>query len=57
MHVLTIVDKIKEKLEAPHLSGQWERKGEWGCWGVPVGGVCVGSVGLYLCWFWLKHWQ
>ena len=27
MHVLTIVDNIKEKYEAPHLNGQWERSG------------------------------
>ena len=33
MLVLTIVDNIKEKYEAPHLNGQWERSG----WGVMVG--------------------
>ena len=33
--------KLRKNKKPPCLSGQWERKGERGCWGVPVGGYML----------------
>ena len=56
MHVLTIVDNIKEYMKPPP---KWTVGEEW-VWGVKGGtsrGVDVGSGSLLLCWFWLEHWR
>ena len=49
--------KLRKNKKPPCLSGQQERKGRRGCEGGTSRGVHVGSDGLYLCWFGLKHWQ